>query len=172
MQWNYILKTFKFTIIYHIYHNIFLERPRSPWEVHAEPLRLRGAQVGNLCCSAKNEFWIVDALVDQVWSRCLNFVRGFVTTVSDIPDKCLVFTRLPHCQRTNINNPVAGYLPTNSSQNNLLLLLLSFLLLLLLLLVLLLLTLPIIKLANYTISSSVPVLITEFLIMCIWHPPL
>ena len=27
---------------------IFLERPRSPWEVHAEPLGLRGAQVGNL----------------------------------------------------------------------------------------------------------------------------
>ena len=25
-----------------------LERPRSPWEVHAEPLGLRGAQVGNL----------------------------------------------------------------------------------------------------------------------------
>jgi len=28
---------------------IFLELPRSPWEVHAEPLGLRGAQVGNLC---------------------------------------------------------------------------------------------------------------------------
>ena len=27
---------------------IFLERPRNPWEVHAEPLGLRGAQVGNL----------------------------------------------------------------------------------------------------------------------------
>ena len=25
-----------------------LERPRSPWEVHAETLGLRGAQVGNL----------------------------------------------------------------------------------------------------------------------------
>ena len=25
-----------------------LERPRSPWEVHAELLELRGAQVGNL----------------------------------------------------------------------------------------------------------------------------
>ena len=53
MQWNYILKTLKFTIIsqfilnYHQY-NIFLEQLRSPWEVHAEPLGLRGAQVGNL----------------------------------------------------------------------------------------------------------------------------
>ena len=27
-----------------------MERPRSPWEVHAEPLGLRGAQVANLCC--------------------------------------------------------------------------------------------------------------------------
>ena len=44
---------------FEIYHNIsvylfyfiFLERPRSPWEVHAEPLGLRGAQVGNLWSS-------------------------------------------------------------------------------------------------------------------------
>ena len=53
MQWNYILKTLKFTIIsqfilnYHQY-NILLERPRSPWQVHAGPFGLRGAQVGNL----------------------------------------------------------------------------------------------------------------------------
>ena len=40
---SYYLTSFKF-----IYF-IFLERPRSPWEVHAEPLGLRGAQVGNLC---------------------------------------------------------------------------------------------------------------------------
>ena len=40
---------------FEIYHNIsiylfyfiFLERPRSPWEVHAEPLGLRGA--GSAC---------------------------------------------------------------------------------------------------------------------------
>ena len=46
---------------FEIYHNIsiylfyfiFLERPRSPWEVHAEPLGLRGAQVGNLCFKAQ-----------------------------------------------------------------------------------------------------------------------
>ena len=61
MQWNYILKTFKFTIIsqfilnYHQY-NIFLERPRSPWEVHSEPLGLRGAQVGNLWLRGTVEF--------------------------------------------------------------------------------------------------------------------
>jgi len=43
---------------FEIYHNnaIYSQlppiytRPRSPWEVHAEPLGLRGAQVGNLCC--------------------------------------------------------------------------------------------------------------------------
>ena len=34
-------------LLFEIYF-IFLERPRSPWEVHAEPLGLRGAQVGNL----------------------------------------------------------------------------------------------------------------------------
>jgi hypothetical protein len=41
---------------FEIYHNIsiylfyfiFLERPRSPWEMHAELLGLRGAQFGNL----------------------------------------------------------------------------------------------------------------------------
>ena len=59
MQWNYILKTLKFIIIsqfilnYHQY-SIFLERPRSPWEVHAEPLGHRGAQVGNLCSKQMN----------------------------------------------------------------------------------------------------------------------
>ena len=50
MKWNYILKTFKFTIIsFNFYLFYFPERPRSPWEVHAEPSGLRGAQVGNLC---------------------------------------------------------------------------------------------------------------------------
>ena len=35
-------------ISFNFFYFIFLERPRSPWEVHAEPLGLRGAQVGNL----------------------------------------------------------------------------------------------------------------------------
>ena len=37
-----------FNFIQFFIYFIFLERPRSPWEVHAEPLGLRGAQVGNL----------------------------------------------------------------------------------------------------------------------------
>ena len=53
---------------------IFLERPRSSWEVHAEPLRLRAAQVGNLCSrhfveTVKN----IESLIRN-WILSLSFV--------------------------------------------------------------------------------------------------
>ena len=66
MQWYYILKTLKFTIISQFIYFIFLERPRSPWEVHAEPLGLRGAQVGNLCSKPNTEEsrWIRSTAAD------------------------------------------------------------------------------------------------------------
>ena len=79
MQWNYILKTLKFTILsqfilnYHQF-NIFLERPRSPWEVHAEPLGLRGAQVGNLWAKCSGHLIpYTDKLTYSLtpWSRVL-----------------------------------------------------------------------------------------------------
>jgi len=49
MQLHYILKTEIYhNISIYLFYFIFLERPRSPWEVHAESLGLRGAQVENL----------------------------------------------------------------------------------------------------------------------------
>ena len=42
-----ILLFVSYSLISFNFYFIFLERPWSPWEVHAEGLR--GAQVGNLC---------------------------------------------------------------------------------------------------------------------------
>jgi len=52
----YSLISFKFLYF------IFLERPRSPWEVRAEPLGLHGAQVGN--------FWSIRFIVSEWLGPC------------------------------------------------------------------------------------------------------
>ena len=57
-----IISSFLILILLFVFYSlfIFLERPRSPWEVLAEPLRLRGAQVGNL--------WFSDLIK---WGSCI-----------------------------------------------------------------------------------------------------
>ena len=88
VQWNYVLKISKFTIISQFIYFIFLERPRSPWEVHAEPLGLRGAQVGNLwtrpLCSTAARF---------------NKLRVFCASPSSMRNYCAV--RRDHTGKAN-----------------------------------------------------------------------
>ena len=78
---------------FEIYHNISIysqlppihmilskqKRPRSPWEVHAEPLGLRGAQVGNLCTNPLVK--TPGSTSDTFFKICASWSREFFNTL-------------------------------------------------------------------------------------------
>ena len=95
----------------YLFYFIFLERPRSPWEVHAEPLGLRGAQVGNLWSKViPRQTSLVHIKTDRKQQENMEYFKYFGNITNEANCKREIKSRIVK-RRAAFNN-------SSSSSNN------------------------------------------------------